>query len=1139
MAMSLKCIDEQIAAAKRHNDTKAVCGLYISKGDVLMDTCPEQAIEEYLEALRLLRGFDSDDEMLAHRRLGECYISLGNFDQSRKHLKNYLDMATEKGSLLEQQRAWTTIGRSHHAQHVHDPSRFSEKLALDAYMKSLQLAQEMKDMPLDGREYGAMKGRALYNIALLKEPAEAVPMLESALYLFKRHELNEDLCRCLSHMIDTHLGCDEGAAALQLCDKYLEAAQAIKREDLKGHAYLMKGIAQLHVGHFDDARESLKRSYKKKSEDDNRTRVRRYLKLSTMLREYCAALSRAETASERCRLQEEVADLLVKFDMYNEAIRYYKSAVETGVNMDIDSKKLAELHASIATSYKDLKNYELALKHFERELLYRGDEPGEKGDTKMLMAQVTLAMSPNETATAYNMLSEALQHYQRAGSKESEEKCLKALKTLAEESKILGSEDSEDESSTQSSKLSDLDDDDISECSDSDPEVNGLLPRRKYKRIDEKVNYKGETPLHLAAIEGNLKRVKQLLKLNHSVNVRDNCGWTPLHEAANHGHLEVCKCLIELGKADINDAGGDRCGGVTPLHDAIVAEQLDVALYLLAKGASVNAQTSDKKTPLDILLSVKKKHGDNLSQEDKRLISNVEHTLREKMANVSSAASVMAGTRCAEPNVYVVDSLSPQPCCDESGDHHTSPISEKTKDKVQGAWVDEAEEEWCIDDLSKPRSRQRRLRQTKLNVSCKRSSSSKISSRCKVRKTTPSSNDAEQETTVDMDFNEGSEEQLSKGTMEEVPEPPKPASMRPSLRVRICDKLLLVPAPPEKSIAWLAEEAAERYYELVGIRPKLNITLSDGAVASTLDTLQCLLDCGSVNVIGEVVSWNVPPLVQRYKNACEKDRTPTLENLIPVLEECESRGIFSLRFACIDQVKQVFSALRHQQNLHTLDIRGTRLNASSIPALASSLATFQSLYSLCLRCVGLTSELLRILADSSPGKVGAFELDLSFNYIGGDGTTALGQFLACFPKLKALELSDCSITDFGTSLQSLSMLQKLDVSDNPLSDGAATVLRSVMKSNAIKCLNISNCFSRLRSTILRTLFSDPTSCGLREINLSCSNLEADDVDELVRHLPRGSLVKLNVTGNPSLAGSSLDTLCSELAGIKVVADATC
>ncbi|KAK3748169.1 hypothetical protein QZH41_000754 [Actinostola sp. cb2023] len=53
-----------------------------------------------------------------------------------------------------------------------------------------------------------------------------------------------------------------------------------------------------------------------------------------------------------------------------------------------------------------------------------------------------------------------------------------------------------------------------------------------------KVNEKGETNLHRAAIAGDGLLVGTLINQGADVNARDYCGWQPLHEACNHGHTD-------------------------------------------------------------------------------------------------------------------------------------------------------------------------------------------------------------------------------------------------------------------------------------------------------------------------------------------------------------------------------------------------------------------------------------------------------------------------------------------------------------------------------------------------------------------------------------------------------------------------
>uniref|UniRef100_A0A2I2Z5K0 Tonsoku like, DNA repair protein n=1 Tax=Gorilla gorilla gorilla TaxID=9595 RepID=A0A2I2Z5K0_GORGO len=103
-------------------------------------------------------------------------------------------------------------------------------------------------------------------------------------------------------------------------------------------------------------------------------------------------------------------------------------------------------------------------------------------------------------------------------------------------------------------------------------------------------NDMGETLLHRACIEGQLRRVQDLVKQGHPLNPRDYCGWTPLHEACNYGHLEIVRFLLDHGAA-VDDPGGQGCEGITPLHDALNCGHFEVAELLLERGASVTLRT--------------------------------------------------------------------------------------------------------------------------------------------------------------------------------------------------------------------------------------------------------------------------------------------------------------------------------------------------------------------------------------------------------------------------------------------------------------------------------------------------------------------------------------------------------------------
>ncbi|XP_061166065.1 SMC5-SMC6 complex localization factor protein 1-like [Saccostrea echinata] len=137
------------------------------------------------------------------------------------------------------------------------------------------------------------------------------------------------------------------------------------------------------------------------------------------------------------------------------------------------------------------------------------------------------------------------------------------------------------------------------------------------KNVNKK-NVKGETPLQVACIKNDLKKVRQLLKVpGVDINTSDNAGWSPLHEACNFGHVEIVKELLNFVPAKTMDhffsPGGDKkCKKVnllavtddliTPLHDAVMNNRLDVCKLLLQHGgpAMLECKTALNQTPLDL-----------------------------------------------------------------------------------------------------------------------------------------------------------------------------------------------------------------------------------------------------------------------------------------------------------------------------------------------------------------------------------------------------------------------------------------------------------------------------------------------------------------------------------------------------------
>ena len=92
----------------------------------------------------------------------------------------------------------------------------------------------------------------------------------------------------------------------------------------------------------------------------------------------------------------------------------------------------------------------------------------------------------------------------------------------------------------------------------------------------------GNTPLHIAAMDGQWTAGRVLLKQGAEVNAKGKKSSWPLHRALNEGFAWV---LLEFS-ADINARDDyDR----TLLHEVLEDASTDVALFLLKNGANANA----------------------------------------------------------------------------------------------------------------------------------------------------------------------------------------------------------------------------------------------------------------------------------------------------------------------------------------------------------------------------------------------------------------------------------------------------------------------------------------------------------------------------------------------------------------------
>ena len=128
-------------------------------------------------------------------------------------------------------------------------------------------------------------------------------------------------------------------------------------------------------------------------------------------------------------------------------------------------------------------------------------------------------------------------------------------------------------------------------------------PEGTIDQILEECDFKeipGVTVLHIASKENNEPEIIDLLvKSGANVNAHDAEGFTPLHMAAIHGNLKIVKKLVDL-EADVNIVTTDGKNAAELAH---LNEELEIEEYLESKMA-FSQRTKEKKDdsePADIL----------------------------------------------------------------------------------------------------------------------------------------------------------------------------------------------------------------------------------------------------------------------------------------------------------------------------------------------------------------------------------------------------------------------------------------------------------------------------------------------------------------------------------------------------------
>ncbi|XP_014118499.1 PREDICTED: tonsoku-like protein, partial [Pseudopodoces humilis] len=200
----------------------------------------------------------------------------------------------------------------------------------------------------------------------------------------------------------------------------------------------------------------------------------------------------------------------------------------------------------------------------------------------------------------------------------------------------------------------------------------------------------------------------------------------------------------------------------------------------------------------------------------------------------------------------------------------------------------------------------------------------------------------------------------------EIPESSGNSSQIPVLRIRIRiqDDVFLIPVAPrrERSVAWLAERAAERFSSASGTFPRLRLRKA-GALLAPHDAVLDLLSSGD-EVQAEIEGWDLPPLPERYRRVCASLGLAPFPPLLKLLElqsqnsRLEIPGGIRIPPA---QIPAFLRSLKLQEQLRELRLRNLGIADSGISELGVTLVTLPRLVRLDLTGTGIGSDGIRSL----------------------------------------------------------------------------------------------------------------------------------------------------------------------------------
>ncbi|CAF0877805.1 unnamed protein product [Rotaria sp. Silwood1] len=670
---------DQIKQLDSQNNSKEKIDIYHEAAQAC------QSIGNYDEAIKYynLELYESqladlhDDILYCYRFLGECYLYKNEFYTSERYHLNFLSLAKQYDNDERIEQAYTCLANTYwiwlsylqddilyDCKHDQFPRDLCKR-SLDAAKNSLLIIKKLDDkLEINVREKNLFRVknieqrqqdlalrrvRSYINIANAmgekyindgKDNANLQAFsqyIKNAVELSKKYNFYEELTRLHSSLSGFYLFLPN---YLQYKKEIIATMkQAIHYAQLTKNAneYLscLYDIAQTLIlfDQYEDAKFYLTKIYRYKKIDDS-LREKAFQDLANVqhiLEGFENRYAKETDLRKKIYLAEKCADTFSHLSRYEQSKNYYLKQLKHAQELNLDENQMATIYSSLGCIYQDLKEWQLSIDYFRREMSCRigldANADIEQGYSlceiikceyrlkidlnvriRTFERVLIIARSTNDKnlirMTVALVFAMKLRDSHICLNDDLEEFMANIQPPITEEnySEILRCSE---HCSNEITNLTESDEN-LTDSADNIEENHKIIQHRKGLM---KIYSSHENRLHLACKEKNgLEKVKQYIIEGDNINIPNSYGWTPLYNAVNYGHVDIVRYLLDH-KANINAKTNN---GITALISACYNKYLDIIEILLIYDAQIDIRTNNGYTAVDYLTDCNK----NISIDD-------------------------------------------------------------------------------------------------------------------------------------------------------------------------------------------------------------------------------------------------------------------------------------------------------------------------------------------------------------------------------------------------------------------------------------------------------------------------------------------------------------------------------------------